>query len=218
MITGHLGSEDRAALSAMWGGAEPFDWYGVGDTGTIAAEGPAHDGLHLWEDAHLVEALDPETGEPVPDGTPGNLCTTVLFKDGVYPIIRFDTNDLTTLLPPAGGINFRRMAGFQGRSDNMVKLRGINVYPTAIGVHLEDLEEATGEYICRWTRDGVREELTVVVEVHAQSLPLAERLRALLRDKLGVDVGVELAAPGATAALTQIESRQKPIRLLDERG
>ncbi len=218
MISGHLGSDDRTALSAMWGGAEPFDWYGVGDTGIIAAEGPAHDGLHLWEDAHLVEALDPETGEPVPDGAPGNLCTTVLFKDGVYPIVRFDTQDLTTLLPPAGGINFRRMAGFQGRSDNMVKLRGINVYPTAIGAHLEDLAEATGEYVCRWTRDGAREELTIVVEVYEQSLPVAKRLRALLRDKLGVEVGVELAAPGGTAALTQIDSRQKPIRLLDERG
>ena len=218
MITGHLGTEDREALSAMWGGAEPFDWYGVGDTGVIAAEGPSHDGLHLWEDAHLVEALDPDTGAPVPDGTPGNLCTTVLFKDGVYPIIRFDTNDLTTLLPPAGGINFRRMAGFQGRSDNMVKLRGINVYPTAIGAHLEDMAEATGEYVCRWTRDGAREELTVVVEVYEESLPVAERLRTLLRDKLGVEVGVELTGPGGTAALTQIESRQKPIRLIDERG
>jgi phenylacetate-CoA ligase len=218
MITGHLGSEDRDALSAMWGGAESFDWYGVGDTGVIAAEGPSHDGLHLWEDAHLVEALDPDTGKSVPDGMPGNLCTTVLFKDGVYPVIRFDTNDLTTLLPPAGGINFRRMAGFQGRSDNMVKLRGINVYPTAIGAHLEEMDGATGEYVCRWTREGIREELTVVVETHDQSPTMTDRLRAFLREKLGVEVGVELAPPGATAPLTQIENRQKPIRLLDERG
>ena len=146
----------------------------------------------------------------------------MLFKDGVYPIIRFDTNDLTTILPPAGGINFRRMAGFQGRSDNMVKLRGINVYPTAIGSHLEGVAEATGEYICRWTRDGSRdgsrEELCVVVEVHARSDELETRLHALLREKLGVEVRVELAAPGETAPLTQIENRQKPIRLLDERG
>ncbi len=218
MIAGHLGNDDRDALSALWGGAESFDWYGVGDTGIIAAEGPAHDGLHIWEDAHLVEALNPETRAPVADGEPGNLCTTVLFKDGVYPIIRFDTNDLTTILPPAGGINFRRMAGFQGRSDNMVKLRGINVYPTAIGAHLEGVSEVTGEYVCRWTRDGSREELTVVVEVHARSEGLEGILHALLREKLGVEVRVELASPGETAPLTQIESRQKPIRLVDERG
>ncbi|MCA8929960.1 MAG: phenylacetate--CoA ligase family protein [Alphaproteobacteria bacterium] len=218
LIAGHLGNEDRAALSALWGGAECFDWYGVGDTGIIAAEGPAHDGLHLWEDAHLVEALDPETRAPVADGTPGNLCTTVLFKDGVYPIIRFDTQDVTTLLPPAGDINFRRMAGFQGRSDNMVKLRGINVYPTAIGAHLEGVAEATGEYVCRWTRDGAREELTVLVEVRGAGAGLDARLRGLLRERLGVEVAVELVAPGATAPLTEIEHRQKPIRLVDERG
>ena len=218
MITGHLGTEDREALSASWGGAEPFDWYGVGDTGIIAAEGPAHDGLHIWEDAHLVEVLDPETKDVLADGQPGNLCTTVLFKDGVYPIIRFDTNDMTTALPPAGGINFRRMAGFQGRSDNMVKLRGINVYPTAIGAYLEEIEEATGEYVCRWTREGSREELTVIVEVTERYDGLLDKLRGLLRQKLGVETSVELAAPGETAPLTQIESRQKPIRLIDERN
>jgi len=112
-ISGHLGGRNRQALSAEWGGAQTFDWYGVSDTGVIAAEGPAHDGLHLWEDAHLVEVLDPESKEVLPDGQHGNLCTTVLFKDGVYPIIRFDTQDLTSLLPPAGGINFRRIADFQ---------------------------------------------------------------------------------------------------------
>jgi len=110
------------------------------------------------------------------------------------------------------------MAGFQGRSDNMVKLRGINVYPTAIGAHLEEMDGATGEYVCRWTREGIREELTVVVETHDQSPTMTDRLRAFLREKLGVEVGVELAPPGATAPLTQIENRQKPIRLLDERG
>jgi phenylacetate-CoA ligase len=218
MLSGHLGSEDRAALSAMWGGAECFDWYGVGDTGVIAAEGPAHDGLHLWEDAHLVEVLDPETKAPLADGMPGNLCTTVLFKDGVYPIVRFDTQDVTTLLPPAGGIGFRRMAGFQGRSDAMVKLRGINVYPTAIGAHLEAMPEANGEYICRWTREGNREELTVVCEVSVRPDGLAARLAAHLRARLGVEVRIALAAPGETAPLTQIETRQKPIRLLDERN
>jgi phenylacetate-CoA ligase len=218
MICGHLGTEDRDALNASWGGAESFDWYGVGDTGIIAAEGPSHDGLHIWEDAHLVEVLDPETKAVVPDGMPGNLCTTVLFKDGVYPIIRFDTSDLTTILPPAGGINFRRMAGFQGRSDNMVKLRGINVYPTSIGAHLEEVPEANGEFVCRWTRDGSREELLVMVEVTTRYDGLEDKLRSLMRERLGVEVPVQLVGPGETAALTQIENRQKPIRLIDERG
>ena len=106
---------------------------GVADTGCIAAESPSRDGLHVFEDAHFVELLDPESdsGRTAPAGEPGALCTTVLFKDTVYPVIRFDTRDMTRVLPPdpGSGIGFRRITGFEGRADAMVKLRGINVYP-----------------------------------------------------------------------------------------
>lgn len=219
MISGHIGQEDKAAISKAWGGAAVYDWYGVGDTGAIAAEGPAADGLYIWEDAHLVEFLDPETGAPVEDGQAGDICATPLFKTGVYPIVRFDTKDISTALPPdpASGVNFRRMPGFQGRSDNMVKLRGINIYPTAIGAMLDPHPETTGEYVCRLTRAGARDTLTVTVETRAQSPALADAIAGLLKRGLGVEVAVELAAPGATAAETQVESRQKPIRLIDRR-
>src|SRR5262249_51258330 len=135
MISGHVGQEDRAAISAAWGGADVFDWYGVADTGIVAAEGPDHDGLYVWEDAHVVEVLDPETHAPRVDGEAGNICVTTLFKDAVYPIVRFDTNDVSAFVttPSPAGFTLRRIRGFQGRSDQMVKLRGINVYPTAIG-------------------------------------------------------------------------------------
>ncbi|MGK0173572.1 MAG: phenylacetate-CoA ligase, partial [Gammaproteobacteria bacterium] len=166
MISGHLGQDNREQLSAMWGGAELFDWYGVGDTGTIAAEGPTHEGLYIWEDAHLVESLHPDSGAPVADGTQGSLCVTVLFKHDIYPVIRFNTQDVTTLLAPSDGdITLRRMAGFEGRADSMVKLRGINVYPTAIGALLSERDEATGEYVCIVSRSGNRDEMTVQVEV-----------------------------------------------------
>lgn len=222
MISGHLGQEDRAQLSAAWGGAAVYDWYGVGDSGIIAAEGPDQDGLYLWEDAHYVELLDPEALAPTPEGEAGALCVTVLFKHTVYPLIRFNTNDMTALLPPKpeSGINFRRIAGFRGRSDNMVKLRGINVYPTAIGPLLAQDPATTGEFVCRVTREGARDEMTVIVELRAgaaRDAEAAERLRRLLRQSLGVDVRVELVGAGETAALTQIEARQKPIRLIDER-
>lgn len=221
LIAGHIGQEDRAQLSAAWGGAAVYDWYGVGDTGIIAAEGADQDGLILWEDAHYVELIEPETLAPAADEA-GALCVTVLFKRTVYPIIRFNTNDMTSLLPakPETGVNFRRIAGFRGRSDNMVKLRGINVYPTAIGPLLAQDPATAGEYVCRVTRDGSRDEMTVVVELRAgeaRDAAAEERLRALLRRNLGVDVRVELAPPGGTAPLTQIEARQKPIRLIDER-
>lgn len=219
MISGHVGQENRDALSAMWGGASIFDWYGVGDTGTIAAEGPDHDGLYLWEDAHLVETLDPDTGEPQPEGVSGSLCVTVLFKHDIYPVIRFNTHDVTRILPAGkGDVRFRRMAGFEGRADAMVKLRGINVYPTAIGTLLDERSETTGEYVCQVERAGTRDEMTVVVEVRGTAGEgLEQDLRAFLRARLGVEVGVSLVGPGETAALTLVESRQKPIRLIDHR-
>jgi phenylacetate-CoA ligase len=223
MISGHLGRESREALSAAWGGAEVFDWYGVADTGTVAAEGPDHAGLYLLEDAHWVELLDPETGAAVADGTPGNLCVTTLFKDDVCPVVRFDTNDVAALASGASplGLHLRRITGILGRSDNMVKLRGINVYPTAVGETLREAPETTGEFLCRLDRIDGREEMTVLVEVRADATAhagLAVVLRDLLRRRLGVDLPVEPVAPGTLAPLTGIESRQKPVRLIDDRA
>ncbi len=200
-----------------------YDWYGVADTGCIAAEGPARDGLHVYEDAHHVELLDADSdsGRAAPSGEPGALCTTALFKDTVYPVIRFDTRDVTRFLPPdtSSGINFRRISGFEGRADAMVKLRGINVYPHAIGAHLADRKELTGEYVCRLRRHGGRSDLTVVAEVRsgtARGEDLARDVAGHLRARIGVTVAVELVAAGETARLTGIESRQKPVRLIDE--
>ncbi len=219
LVLGHFGRGDRQAVSDAWGGAAVYDWYGVGDTGVIAAESPSRNGLHIFEDAHLVEALDPETGAPVEDGHAGNLCATVLFKTGIYPIVRFDTKDLTTLSAPDAdsGIGFRRMSGFEGRSDNMVKLRGINVYPTAIGAFLEEFKSLTGEYVCRVFKAGRREEMTVVAEARERSDRLAGEVGERLKRGIGVQVAVELVGPGETAPLTQINERQKPVRLIDER-
>ena len=220
LISGHLGRMSRTSLSAAWGGAEVFDWYGVGDTGIVAAEGPPRNGLHVWEDAHLVEILDVDTGVPVRDGEPGCICVTALFKDTVYPIVRFNTQDVSTLLPASSeaGIGFRRLAGFQGRADNMVKLRGINVYPVAVGAHLRQFPEANGEYVCHVRRSGRADEMTVVVEWTGQRSPASQqRVEGHLREKLGVAVAVSLVAPGETATLTEIERRQKPVRLLDDR-
>lgn len=219
LVLGHFGRGDRQAVSDAWGGAAVYDWYGVGDTGVIAAESPSQNGLHIFEDAHVVEALDPETGKPVADGHAGNLCATVLFKTGIYPIVRFDTKDLTTLSAPdpGSGIGFRRMSGFKGRSDNMVKLRGINVYPTAIGAFLEEFQALTGEYVCRVFRAAGREEMVVMAEAREPGDRLAGELAERLKRGLGVQVAVELVEPGGTAVLTQVRERQKPVRLVDER-
>jgi phenylacetate-CoA ligase len=221
MISGQFGREDKAAVSALWGGAQCFDWYGVGDTGVVAAEGPDQSGLYVFEDAHIVEICDIDTGASLSDGAAGDMVVTCLFKDDVYPIIRFNTHDVSRFVPSASPLDFklRRIEGFLGRSDNMVKLRGINVFPQAIGPILAEDPTFCGEYVCRAVRDiSGRDDLVVVAEAGECSDVVRARFAALLKQRLGVEASVELVGPGETAALTQIETRQKPIRLIDERG
>jgi phenylacetate-CoA ligase len=219
MICGHLGTEDRSGVEQAWGGAKAFDWYGVGDTGSIAGEGPERDGLYVWEDAQYLELLDVDTGREVAAGETGDMVVTCLFKDDVAPCIRFNTHDVTHELTGANatGMAFRRIAGFKGRSDNMVKLRGINVFPHAIGALIERREDLTGEYVCRVRRDeSGRDEMLVAIESRGGSD--AAQLGQLLRQGLGVEVAVQIVGPGGTAPDTQIDVRQKPIRLIDERA
>lgn len=219
MIIGHLGTEDRAMTENAWPEAKAYDWYGIADTGSVAGEGPDRDGLYVWEDAHYLELLDIATGQPVAPGETGDMVVTCLFKDDICPVIRFNSHDVTQRLTGtnATGMVFDRIAGFRGRSDNMVKLRGINLFPHAVGALIENRPDLTGEYVCRLTRDASgREDLLVMIESRGGSD--APALAGLLRQGLGVEVGVELVAPGGTATLTQIDIRQKPLRLIDERA
>jgi len=217
MIIGHLGTEDRAATEAAWHGAKAFDWYGVGDTGTIAGEGPDRNGLYVWEDAQYLELLDVENGQPVQFGETGDMVVTCLFKDDIVPCIRFNTHDITHELAGQGEIAFRRIAGFKGRSDNMVKLRGINIFPHAIAGLIENRSDLTGEYVCTLSRNAAgRDSMLVAIESRGGSDVAA--LSELLRRGLGVEVDVTLCPPGGTSEATQIDMRQKPIRLIDKRG
>lgn len=220
MISGHLGREDKDTLSKLWGGADCFDWYGVGDTGAIAGEGPDRDGLYVMEDAQYLEICDIDTHRPVVEGAEGDMVVTCLYKDDIYPIIRFNTHDVTRVRrgPSAIGVKFQRIEGFLGRSDNMVKVKGINIFPQAIGPLLEEHAAFAGEFICRATRDpSGREEFVVVAEVRRKSDDIARDLQEILKRRLGIAPVIELAEIGALAPLTQTETRQKPIRLIDER-
>ena len=218
MIIGHLGTEDRASTEAAWGGVKAYDWYGVGDTGGIAGEGPDRDGLYVWEDAQYLELLGVDDGLPVAHGKTGDMVVTCLFKDDIAPCIRFNTHDITHELDGRGELAFKRIAGFKGRSDNMVKLRGVNLFPHAISALIENRADLTGEYICTVKRDPMTQRDDMVVLLESRGGTDISQVSALLRQGLNVDVGVELCAPGGTASLTQIDVRQKPIRLIDERG
>ena len=216
-ISGHIGSESADDLAAKWGAERVYDWYGVGDTGLIAGQGPDQTGMHIMEDAQFVELLDVDTHQPVADGEVGDLVCTCLYKDDIYPVIRFQTQDLTQILPGDNALDipFRRMAGHMGRSDNMVKLRGVNVYPQGVGALLSaQFSETNGEYVCLVAEDGGRTEMTVKVEVTHPKDGLAARMEEALKTRLGVQIRVEPVAPGGTSSLTQLEARQKPIRLI----
>jgi phenylacetate-CoA ligase len=217
MIIGHLGTEDRAATEQAWHGAKAYDWYGVGDTGSIAGEGPDRDGLYVWEDAQYLELLDVEGAAPVAKGETGDMVVTCLFKDDIAPCIRFNTHDITHEMDGRGELAFKRIAGFKGRSDNMVKLRGINLFPHAIAALIENRSDLTGEYVCHLRRDAAgRDDMVVTIESRGGTD--AGKLADALRRGLGVEVELVLCAPGGTSAATQIDTRQKPIRLIDERG
>ena len=221
MISGHLAQGARQALSDAWGGVEMYDWYGVGDTGLIAAEGPDHDGMHIMEDAHWVEICHVDTGTEVAHGESGDMVVTCLFTEDIFPIIRFNTHDVTRCLPGESALKlpFRRMEGFLGRSDNMVKLRGINVFPQALSSILGDRPGFNGEFLCTLSCDASgRENLLASVECTATHTDaLRDEYQTLLKQKLGVVVQVELVAPTSLANLTGVETRQKPIRLIDKR-
>jgi len=223
-ILGDVGRESRAALSRAWGGAEVYDWYGVADTGPIAAEGLDRDGMYVMEDAQYLEIVDETTHRVIEDETPGDMVITSLYRDDVYPLIRFNTHDLSAWKRGDSSIGYtlQRTMGVLGRSDNMVKLRGINVYPLALAAILNDRPEFAGEYICRATRDaGGRDVMTVIIETRgdqaARTPQLTQAFTELLTRRVGVELLAELVPPGGTAAMTQIDSRQKPIRLIDER-
>lgn len=214
MIIGHMGPAGHSEVERAWGGAPAYDWYGVADTGTVAGEGPDRDGMYVWEDAHFLEVLDPETGGPA---ARGDMVVTCLYKDDLAPVIRFNTHDVTEWLPGMGpsGLVFRRIRGFMGRSDSMVKIRGVNIYPESLAGWVSAQPGCTGAYYCRATRTASgREELAVVMESSGSE---GSRLERGLRDLLGIVVQVELKPPGSTAAVTGMERRQKPIRLIDER-
>ncbi len=219
LISGHFGLDSKEVVSNAWGGAICLDWYGVADTGIIAGEGPDQDGMMVMEDAQFLEILDIDTGSPAPIGMEGDMVCTCLFKDDLYPIIRFNTHDVSAF--KQGSASFQRIEGFLGRSDNMVKLRGINVFPQAIGPMLDGHVAFAGEFICRCDRDEQgRDELTVMIEVAPGAAPnedLRNEFKKILKNKVGLDLGIELARVGELSPLTELESRQKPIRLIDLR-
>ncbi|MCW1956508.1 MAG: phenylacetate--CoA ligase [Roseobacter sp.] len=204
---------------------EAFDMHAVDIYGLSEIIGPgvanecveSKDGLHIWEDHFYPEVIDPVTGEVLPDGSEGELVFTTLTKTGM-PMIRYRTRDLTRLLPGTARA-MRRMQKITGRSDDMIILRGVNVFPTQI----EEQVMATGGlapyFQIELYKSGRMDAMRVLVEAApnaADNLSRAAAQRMLtkhIKDMVGVSTEVIVGDPGSVA-----RSQGKAVRVIDNRS
>jgi phenylacetate-CoA ligase len=212
---------DRAVLEDTFG-VPNYQSYGFHEVQWVSVECPARQGLHIFEDAFVVEIVDPETGEPLPEGETGCICITETYKTG-SPQFRYNIQDLSFLHPREQcecGSWLRRMGPFAGRADNMVKLRGVNVWPEAIGEIALDDPRLEHDYFVRAVRDGHRDEMIVHLTTRAgarEHEPLAVAAEARLKERLGVRIQARVAATGSLDEWTEIHTSPKPKRFRDER-
>jgi phenylacetate-CoA ligase len=175
------------------------------------------DGLHVWEDHFLPEVIDPATGRVLPDGEMGELVFTSLTKEA-FPIVRYRTRDLTRLLPGTARPGMRRMEKVTGRTDDMMILRGVNVFPTQIEEALLATDWCGGHYIIELTREGRMDAMTVRAEARPDRWDgsgltgQAARLVTAIKDTIGVTTGVVIEAPGRLE-----RSLGKAKRVIDRR-
>lgn len=215
----NIGSEDE--LESTFG-LPAYRSYGFHEVQGVSVECPARNGLHIYEDAFHAQVVDTDTGAPVPDGQPGALVLTELYKTGSAQF-RYNTQDLTFLYPRdkcACGSWTRRMGSFSGRGDNMVKLRGVNVWPEGVGAIATAVDGVTDDYFVVARRAGERDELLAMVvsdRSAAEHPAIGVLVYERLQEKLGVEIPVEVVAPGELDALTEIASSPKPKRFRDDR-
>ncbi|MFI1393523.1 phenylacetate--CoA ligase PaaK [Streptomyces sp. NPDC020681] len=186
--------EERFAIDAV-------DIYGLSEVmgpGVAQECVETKDGLHIWEDHFYPEVVDPFTGEVLPDGEQGELVFTSLTKEAM-PVIRYRTRDLTRLLPGTARV-FRRMEKVTGRSDDMVILRGVNLFPTQIEEIVLRTPHVAPHFQLRLTREGRLDALTVRAEARAaatseQREAAARAIATAVKDGIGVSVAVEVVDP-----------------------
>ena len=203
---------------------EAFDMHAVDIYGLSEIIGPGvanecvetKDGLHIWEDHFYPEIINPETGQPVEDGEMGELVFTTLSKQAM-PIIRYRTRDLTRLLPGTAR-TMRRMEKVTGRSDDMMIIRGVNVFPTQIEEQLMKVPALAPHFQIELSRDGRMDQMKILTEAApGSSEPEARQsasadLARRIKDVIGVTAEVSVADPGGVA-----RSQGKAVRVVDNR-
>jgi phenylacetate-CoA ligase len=188
---------------------QAFDMHAVDIYGLSEVMGPGvanecvetKDGLHIWEDHFYPEVVDPATGEPVPDGEIGELVFTSLTKEAL-PVIRYRTGDLTRLLPGTAR-TMRRMEKITGRADDMLIIRGVNVFPTQIEEQILKLEALAPHYLIEVHRQGRMDSLTVHVEARSDGATpeareaAARALSSAVKNIVGISISPQVVDPGA---------------------
>ena len=217
-----LGVDDRKPIEEQWG-TDVFDNYGTNEFGTVCCDCRYKTGMHVFEDAFVAEVGEPVTLEERPIGEKGVLVLTTLFKHAA-PMVRFNTNDVLSFIAgdcPCGSTH-RRLSKVFGRADNMVKFRGVSIFPEAIGALVAEQAGSNGEYICVVEPPSAsgRDEMTVLVEAADLSVEhsgLKAALSRRLHEALGVKLDVKVVGNGELSRLTGISELMKVRRLLDKR-
>ena len=205
-------------------GVSAFDSYGLSEMygPGVAMECPEKDGLHLWHDSYLAEIINPETGERLGPGERGELVITPLVKEAM-PLLRYRTGDIAMLMDEDGCACGRgqKISRILGRSDDMLVVRGINVFPSQIEHVLFSLPEVGEQFMVYLDRIHQLDEMTIEVEMNRQAFSgelkdlhrVQGKIAAALRESLGIRTDVRLVEPGK---LPRFEGKAK--RVVDRRG
>ena len=205
-------------------GVHAIDVYGLSEVmgpGVACECVETKDGPHIWEDHFYPEIVDPETGEALPDGSEGELVFTSLTKEAL-PIIRYRTRDLTRLMPGTAR-TLRRMGKITGRSDDMLIIRGVNVFPTQIEEMLLRNQHLCSHYQIVVTREHNLDELDVYVELKPEEAPeigegqrgdIGRDVQHHIKSMIGVNAKIHVVDPGTVERVIVGKAR----RVIDKRS
>jgi phenylacetate-CoA ligase len=212
--------EQRKRIEEMMG-VKAYNSFGMSEMcgPGVGFECPEQNGMHFWEDYYIVEIVDPETLEPVPDGEIGELVLTTLCREAM-PLLRYRTRDLTRVLGRSCpcGRNHVRLDRMKGRSDDMMVLRGVNIFPIQIEKILMQFSELANNYLITLTTDEENDNMTVEVELaqptddYKQLQMLEKEIRRRLKDEILLTPIVKLVPLGSLPV-----SEGKAVRVVDKR-
>ncbi len=192
---------------------ESFDIYGLTEIygPGIAIDCPEHSGIHFWSDHLLFEIIDPDTGKQLPPGEQGELVITTLTKEGM-PLLRYRTHDITRLHPeqcPCGSL-YPMIDRVLGRTDDMIKIKGVNVYPGQIDHVLKHTPGAGSEYQIMLSRHEGKDHMMIKVEAEAGAIPavIAAECRKNIKTRIGIIADVEAVSTGS---LPRSEKKSKRV-------